>query len=130
MLARQHEAGRRARPAPTTLVSRFAAAVFEESPASTSGASPDLTKDLARSINKTATTFAPRSSTAKGKNPAQKGTLLYDIFEWQAWLSLVRATLAACMQPQIQRRCMRRRRGAAQLGSQQGGLHCSGTELV
>jgi len=34
------------------------------------------------------TTFAPRSSTAT-KNPAVKGSLLYGIFEGQAWVSLV-----------------------------------------
>eukprot|EP00899_Mesostigma_viride_P000860 jgi/Mesvir1/10775/Mv13835-RA.1 len=37
---------------------------------------------------KTAATFAPRAST-KTKNPATRGTLLYAIFTWQAWLSLV-----------------------------------------
>lgn len=34
-------------------------------------------------------TFAPRSSTAKGKNPAVKGSVLYNVFEVQAWLTLV-----------------------------------------
>ena len=44
---------------------------------------------MARSAAKIAGQFAPRSSTAKGKNPAVKGSLLYKVFEWQAVLSLV-----------------------------------------
>lgn len=51
-----------------------------------------LEKELSKSIRQTATTFAPRSSTAKGKNPAVKGSVLYNVFEVQvcgwsgAWL--------------------------------------------
>ncbi|KAG2495256.1 hypothetical protein HYH03_006529 [Edaphochlamys debaryana] len=52
---------------------------------STSG-TVDLEKDVTKLARQVAT-FAPRSSTAK-KNPAVKGSLLYDIFEWQAWLCM------------------------------------------
>jgi len=55
---------------------------------STSADGVKLDKELSKITTKTAATFAPRSSTAKGKNPAQKGTVLYDIFEYQAWLAL------------------------------------------
>jgi hypothetical protein len=48
----------------------------------------DLTKDLDKFTRQTAATFAPRSSTAKGKNPAVKGSALYWVFEAQGWLSL------------------------------------------
>jgi len=36
---------------------------------------------------KIAATFAPRASGNTGKNPAVRGSLLYDIFIWQAYLS-------------------------------------------
>lgn len=55
---------------------------------STSGDGVKLDKELSKLTTKTAATFAPRSSTAKGKNPAQKGTVLYEIFEYQAWIAL------------------------------------------
>ncbi|KAF5825466.1 hypothetical protein DUNSADRAFT_9661 [Dunaliella salina] len=55
---------------------------------STSADGVKIDKELSKITTKTAATFAPRSSTAKGKNPAQPGTALYDIFEYQAWLSL------------------------------------------
>lgn len=48
-----------------------------------------MEKELAKTITKTAATFAPRSSTAKGKNPAYKGSVLYNVFEVQAWLAVV-----------------------------------------
>lgn len=60
---------------------------MENSPPSTS-ANVSKPIDLERLTKQTANTFAPRSSTAT-KNPAFKGSLLYDIFEWQAWISLV-----------------------------------------
>eukprot|EP00898_Chlorokybus_atmophyticus_P002437 jgi/Chlat1/3194/Chrsp22S03487 len=47
----------------------------------------ELEKDVARFARKAAGTFAPRSST-KQKNPAQPGTLLYSIFEWQSILGI------------------------------------------
>jgi hypothetical protein len=43
---------------------------------------------MRQAVRKTAATFAPRSST-KSKNPATKGTVLYTVFEVQAWLSIV-----------------------------------------
>ena len=49
----------------------------------------DVDKELKKNAAKIAGTFAPRSSTAKGKNPAFKGSALYTIFEVQAYLSLV-----------------------------------------
>lgn len=48
----------------------------------------DVTKELAKFTRQTAGTFAPRSSTAKGKNPAVKGSVLYNVFEAQAWITL------------------------------------------
>ncbi len=54
-----------------------------------STADVDLSKELNKFTRTTAATFAPRSSTAKGKNPAVKGTALYNVFEAQAWISLV-----------------------------------------
>lgn len=43
--------------------------------------------NLDKLTRQTAQTFAPRPSTAT-KNPAVKGSVLYDIFEWQAWISM------------------------------------------
>ena len=64
-----------------------------EDDATTSGVSTktdvDVDKELKKNAAKIAGTFAPRSSTAKGKNPAFKGSALYTIFEVQAYLSLV-----------------------------------------
>eukprot|EP00775_Hariotina_reticulata_P009716 gene9715-9875_t len=47
----------------------------------------DLDKQLTKLTKQTASTFAPRASGAV-KNPAVKGSLLYNVFEWQAWLAL------------------------------------------
>lgn len=47
------------------------------------------THQVARLARSAATTFAPRASGATGKNPAFKGSTLYDIFGVQAWLSIV-----------------------------------------
>lgn len=47
----------------------------------------DLDKEVSQFAKKTAATFAPRAS---GKqNPAYKGSTLYAVFEWQAYLSIV-----------------------------------------
>jgi hypothetical protein len=47
----------------------------------------DLNKEVSKFAKNTATTFAPRAS---GKsNPAYKGSTLYSVFEWQAYLSVV-----------------------------------------
>ena len=48
----------------------------------------NVDKEISKNARKIASTFAPRSSTAK-KNPAFKGSTLYTIFEVQAYLSLV-----------------------------------------
>lgn len=40
-----------------------------------------------KSARSVANTFAPRASGATGKNPAVKGTFLYDLFVGQAWVS-------------------------------------------
>ncbi|XP_059317496.1 protein RESISTANCE TO PHYTOPHTHORA 1, chloroplastic [Lycium ferocissimum] len=45
-------------------------------------------KDLKKAVLKTASTFAPRASTAT-KNPAKPGTVLYTVFEVQAYASLL-----------------------------------------
>ncbi|GAQ86189.1 resistance to phytophthora 1 [Klebsormidium nitens] len=47
-----------------------------------------LDKEVSKVVRKTAATFAPRAST-KSKNPATQGTVLYTVFEVQAWLSIV-----------------------------------------
>jgi hypothetical protein len=48
----------------------------------------DLGKEVTRFSRQAAGTFAPRPSTAS-KNPAVKGSVLYNVFEYQAWISLV-----------------------------------------
>eukprot|EP00798_Chlamydomonas_sp_ICE-L_P007778 gene7778-965_t len=48
-----------------------------------------MEKDISKFSRQAAGTFAPRSSTAKGKNPAVKGSVLYKVFEYQAWLGMV-----------------------------------------
>jgi len=55
---------------------------------STTTSAPDLERELSKSIKNTAATFAPRPSTAT-KNPAYKGSVLYSVFEVQAWISMV-----------------------------------------
>ncbi|GMH25984.1 hypothetical protein Nepgr_027827 [Nepenthes gracilis] len=47
-----------------------------------------IEKDLKNVVNKTASTFAPRASTAR-KNPAVPGTALYTIFEIQGYASML-----------------------------------------
>lgn len=44
-------------------------------------------KELKKAVLKTATTFAPRASTAT-KNPAKPGTVLYTVFEVQGYASM------------------------------------------
>lgn len=56
-------------------------------PLSDTSSSP-LDKDLKKVVQKTASTFAPRASTAS-KNPAVPGSTLYKIFEVQAYASMV-----------------------------------------
>uniref|UniRef100_A0A7S0RAW0 Uncharacterized protein n=1 Tax=Pyramimonas obovata TaxID=1411642 RepID=A0A7S0RAW0_9CHLO len=51
-------------------------------------------KELNKAVSKAAATFAPRSSTAK-KNPATKGTVLYSVFEVQAYVAVVVGALLA-----------------------------------
>jgi hypothetical protein len=41
-----------------------------------------------KNVRNIAQTFAPRASGNTGKNPATKGTVLYDIFTYQAWLCM------------------------------------------
>ena len=48
----------------------------------------DIDKEVAKFARNAATTFAPRASGAV-KNPAFKGSVLYTVFEVQAWLALV-----------------------------------------
>lgn len=71
-----------------------APASAEASPSSAGEARSDgeasdggLSKEVAKAVKKTATTFAPRAST-KSKNPATPGTALYSIFEVQAYVSM------------------------------------------
>lgn len=51
-------------------------------------ATPAIDKDIKKVVQKTAATFAPRASTAS-KNPAVPGTVLYTVFEVQAYASMV-----------------------------------------
>ncbi|KAL8054933.1 hypothetical protein ABFX02_04G024400 [Erythranthe guttata] len=53
-----------------------------------SASSPSLDKDIKKVVQKTAATFAPRASTAT-KNPAVPGSVLYTVFEVQAYASLL-----------------------------------------
>jgi len=52
------------------------------------GAGFNAEKQVSSFVRNTATTFAPRASTAT-RNPAYKGSTLYSIFGAQAWLSLL-----------------------------------------
>jgi hypothetical protein len=54
-------------------------------------------RDLNKFVKKTATTFAPSSSgeAKKKKNPATKGTVLYTVFEVQAYLAILVGGLLA-----------------------------------
>merc|ERR1712216_944218 len=65
--------------------------------ASTSSSSSSFDKNLNKFVKKTATTFAPSSSgdAKKKKNPAQKGTVLYQVFEVQAYLAILIGGLLA-----------------------------------
>ena len=65
-----------------------------ESTTTTTISDADLEKNLSKFAKKTATTFAPRSSTAK-KNPAYKGSVLYTVFEVQAYAAIVVGGLLA-----------------------------------
>ena len=47
----------------------------------------DVDKEVSKFARNAATTFAPRASGAV-KNPAFKGSVLYTVFEVQAWLAL------------------------------------------
>ncbi|EFN57343.1 hypothetical protein CHLNCDRAFT_13259, partial [Chlorella variabilis] len=47
-----------------------------------------IDKEVSKFARNAATTFAPRASGATGKNPAYKGSLLYTVFEVQAWAAL------------------------------------------
>ncbi|XP_010938883.3 protein RESISTANCE TO PHYTOPHTHORA 1, chloroplastic [Elaeis guineensis] len=51
-------------------------------------AAPDIDKNLKKVVQKTASTFAPRASTAT-KNPAVPGTALYTLFEVQGYASML-----------------------------------------
>ncbi|KAI3438390.1 hypothetical protein D9Q98_000822 [Chlorella vulgaris] len=49
----------------------------------------DIDKEVSKFARSAATTFAPRASGATGKNPAYRGSVLYNVFEVQAWAALV-----------------------------------------
>lgn len=70
----------------------FVADASQQGASSSSDGSPasngSLERDLSRFTRQAAGTFAPRPSTAS-KNPAVKGSTLYQIFEVQAWIGLV-----------------------------------------
>uniref|UniRef100_A0A383VPR9 Uncharacterized protein n=1 Tax=Tetradesmus obliquus TaxID=3088 RepID=A0A383VPR9_TETOB len=50
---------------------------------------PSLDQQLTKLTRQTAGTFAPRASGSTGKNPAVKGSVLYNVFEVQAWVALL-----------------------------------------
>ncbi|KAI6674706.1 hypothetical protein NL676_002612 [Syzygium grande] len=56
--------------------------------ASASASNAALERDLKKVVQKTASTFAPRASTAT-RNPAVPGTALYTVFEVQGYASLL-----------------------------------------
>ncbi|GAA0157470.1 hypothetical protein LIER_38466 [Lithospermum erythrorhizon] len=60
----------------------------EEDQESKATSTTALDKDLKKVVQKTAATFAPRASTAS-KNPAVPGTVLYTVFEVQAYASML-----------------------------------------
>ncbi len=64
---------------------------------SASASTSSFDKNLNKFVKKTATTFAPSSSgdAKKKKNPAQKGTVLYQVFEVQAYLAILIGGLLA-----------------------------------
>eukprot|EP01023_Acetabularia_acetabulum_P059187 TRINITY_DN7112_c0_g1_i12.p5 TRINITY_DN7112_c0_g1~~TRINITY_DN7112_c0_g1_i12.p5 ORF type:complete len:154 (-),score=30.02 TRINITY_DN7112_c0_g1_i12:1975-2436(-) len=45
----------------------------------------ELEKEISKFARQTASTFAPRASGATN-NPAYKGSWLYEVFFWQAWI--------------------------------------------
>ena len=65
--------------------------------ASASASTSSFDKNLNKVVKKTATTFAPSSSgdAKKKKNPAQKGTVLYQVIEVQAYLAILVGGLLA-----------------------------------
>jgi hypothetical protein len=91
------EAAEGAPPAPDTAAAPDAAAAAADArgpmPAAAS-VELDLDRSVTRFARSAATTFAPRAS-GKTPNPAQPGTLLYDIFGYQAWLALFVGGLAS-----------------------------------
>lgn len=48
----------------------------------------ELSKKASQAASKAAATFAPRASGNTGKNPAVKGSVLYQVFEVQAYLAV------------------------------------------
>lgn len=60
----------------------------EATESSTISATAPLDKDLKKVVQKTAATFAPRASTAS-KNPAVPGSVLYTVFEVQAYACML-----------------------------------------
>jgi hypothetical protein len=61
--------------------------VAESGPLKKTGA--DQTERVAdKKVKDIAATFAPRASGSTGKNPAVKGSVLYDIFTWQGWICM------------------------------------------
>jgi len=59
------------------------------------GEEVDLDKNLSKFARNTASTFAPSRSAGAKKNPAFKGSVLYSIFEYQAYASFVVGSLLA-----------------------------------
>lgn len=66
----------------------------EEATTSTAGekAEVDVDKQIQKFTRQAASTFAPRPSTAQ-KNPAVRGSTLYWIFEYQAWIAMAAGAL-------------------------------------
>ncbi|XP_047327439.1 protein RESISTANCE TO PHYTOPHTHORA 1, chloroplastic [Impatiens glandulifera] len=61
---------------------------YDKSSTNASTAPVSIEKDLKKVVQKTAATFAPRASTAT-KNPAVPGSVLYTVFEVQAYVSML-----------------------------------------
>ncbi|XP_028789022.1 protein RESISTANCE TO PHYTOPHTHORA 1, chloroplastic-like [Neltuma alba] len=65
-----------------------AESTVESTVSSRPASSASIDKDIKKVVQKTASTFAPRASTAS-KNPAVPGTALYTVFEVQGYASML-----------------------------------------
>jgi len=79
----------------TTVDDTLEAAPLEAASSSRGGSAADQQMQLDKKLKKLANTMAPRASGPTGSNPAVKGTVLYKVFEVQAYLAIVVGGLLA-----------------------------------